>query len=90
TPYVNFLPPEILMFDESKMLVALRNHPPDFVLLTARSMGEYGVKPFGTDPGFGKQIMDWVKLNYSLVEQIAADPEAKHPFDIKILRRAPE
>ena len=90
TPYINFMPPEMLMFDESKMLAAIRNHPPDFVLLTARSTGEYGVKSFGSDPDFGKQIMDWVKLNYSLMEQIAPDPEAKRPFDIKILRRVPE
>jgi dolichyl-phosphate-mannose-protein mannosyltransferase len=90
TPYINFMPPEMLMFDESKILAAIRNHPPDFVLLTARSTGEYGVKSFGSEPGFGKQIMDWVKLNYSLMEQIAADPEAKHPFNIKILRRVPE
>ena len=88
TPYINFMPPEMLIFGEARMLAAIQEHPPDFILLTLRSTGEFGVKSFGSDPSYGKQILDWVKTNYSLVEEVAAGPESKKPFDIKILKRA--
>jgi len=41
-----------------------------------------------TDAVYGKQIMEWVDSNYSMVEELASEPPTKKPFEIKILKRS--
>ncbi len=82
TPYINFMPPELSIFGERNILTAMQENPPDFVLLVPKDTSEYGVAPFGDDPNYGMEIMEWVKQEYAAIDSL--------PSRITILkRRAP-
>ena len=61
-PYLTFLPTDLLMFDEQRMLEAFRTHPPDVIVLIPRDTGEYGAKFFGRD--YAQAMWTWVQSNY--------------------------
>jgi hypothetical protein len=69
TPYINFMPPELIMFGESKIVAAFDSDPPDWIVLTDRHAPEYGYELLGTD--YGLKIKDWIQPRYVLVEQVA-------------------
>jgi hypothetical protein len=58
TRYVNYMPPELLMFGEERMLAELRSAAPAAVVLLHKSTAEYGYPWFGVDyaRGFGTWI----------------------------------
>ena len=61
-PYTNFMPPELLLYGEEKILSDLKANPPAGVILVHKVTAEYGFPLFGTD--YGNLIMDWVEANY--------------------------
>jgi hypothetical protein len=63
TPYINFMPPEMVIFGEGKMIGAFRAHPPDFILLLDRDVDEYGFKAFGQD--YAPELYRWIIGKYS-------------------------
>lgn len=63
TPYVNFMPPELLFYGEEWILRAFEANPPDIVLLTHKNTSEYGLPWFGRD--YGQSLMRWVMDNYA-------------------------
>lgn len=75
------------LFGEEMIRASIQAHPPDFILLTPKDMSEYGADPFDVDPRFGRQILQWVDSNYSMVEDVAAEPPTTKDFDIKIFKR---
>jgi hypothetical protein len=62
TPYVNFNPPDLLLFAEKNMLGALRRRPPDFILIVHKQTSEFGVNFFGRD--YGRAIYQWIATHY--------------------------
>jgi hypothetical protein len=86
TPYINFMPTELSIFGEASMLKAFQSHPPDFIILVQKDTSEYGVGPFGMDPGYGKMIMDWVGNYYESVWQVVGEPATDNHFGISILK----
>jgi hypothetical protein len=62
TPYINFMPPEFVIFGEEEMVHAFRRRPPDFVLVMRRNVAEYGYHRFGQD--YGQDLFGWIKDNY--------------------------
>jgi hypothetical protein len=62
TPYVNFNPPDLLLFGEDHMLAALRRRPPDDILIVHKQTSEFGVPFFGRD--YGQSIYQWITGNY--------------------------
>ena len=86
TPYINFMPTELSIFGEASMLKAFQSHPPDFIILVEKDTSEYGVGPFGVDPGYGKLIMDWVGNHYETVWQVVRQPLTEHDFRISIVK----
>ena len=54
-PFINFMPPELLMFGEDSILHALEEAPPDFIALVHKNTAEYGARFFGTH--YGQRIM---------------------------------
>ncbi len=68
TPYVNFMPPEIIMFGEGRMVQAFAANPPDWIVLTDRHAPEYGYELLGTD--YGLEITGWIQPNYDLVAEV--------------------
>ena len=60
--YINYMPPEVLMFGEQRIVADLSAHPPDLVLLVHKSTAEYGLPWFGKD--YGSAIAAWVRGRY--------------------------
>jgi hypothetical protein len=85
TPFVNFMPPELIMFGEDAMLEAFRVDPPELVLVANRPAHEYGLRLLGRD--YGVRLMGWVEQNYELVEQLREPSIAGEPYSFGLLLR---
>jgi hypothetical protein len=87
TPYINFMPPELIIFGETRILNAFKAQAPDFIILIHKDTKEYGADFFGTNPVYGKATMDWIRLNYTPVWQVLAEPLQDDHFGIKVMQR---
>lgn len=87
TPYVNFNPPDLLLFGENRMLAAMNATPPDYVFLVHKDTSEFGEKFFGRD--YGRRLFAWIAENYR--EQplpmlnLGAEPLRGNRFGIRLL-----
>jgi hypothetical protein len=85
-PYVNFNPPDLLLFGESKMLASLKAHPPDFVFIVHKDTTEFGVPFFGVD--YGRDLYAWIMTNYRQAPtpvDLGAPPLRDKRFGIRLL-----
>lgn len=87
TPYTVFCLPEMTAFGEANMLAAYVKSPPDYIVLVHRDMSEYGVKYFGQQPGFGYDIMKWMRANYSPLWLYGNEPLVTNKFGILMMKR---
>jgi len=63
TRHINFMPPELEMFGESRIRRELREAPdPAACVLVHKDTREYGVALFGID--YGEALMGWVRRRY--------------------------
>ncbi len=85
TRFVNFMPPELVFFDEEKIVAEIASAPPDFVALVHRPTTDYG-HPFIGD-GYGEPIMEWIRAHYTEVRRIEDDPFEPDPkaFGVSVL-----
>jgi len=65
---VNFLPPEMIMWGERRILGACRAHPPDWVVIMNRGVSEYGYRFFGDD--YARDLYSWIETNYEVVDRV--------------------
>jgi len=86
SPYLNFMMGEMIVLGERRILDDLKARPSDYVILVDNDPSEFGVGPFGTDPRYGQQIMDWVNQHYTPVTVIGGEPFQRRDFGIKILK----
>jgi hypothetical protein len=92
-PYLTFLPPDLIMFDEQAMLEALKKQPPDFIALMHRPVGEYGFAAFGGD--YAQSFLKWMMDHYDFQHPVVFGdlpylqrPEDQRPyFGILIVSR---
>ena len=90
TPYVNFMPPELILFGEAEILGALEARPPGAVVLAHKDTSEYGYPYFGTD--YAASIGGWVR---ELYRHVWTDPRGGPPlqrgtdFGLSLLERKP-
>jgi 4-amino-4-deoxy-L-arabinose transferase-like glycosyltransferase len=63
TPHISFMPLELELTGESRIVADLVARPPDRVLWVARDVQEYGYRAFG-EPGYGNQIIGWLRSDY--------------------------
>jgi len=89
TPCVDWNPNMLQVFGESNMTAAFEKTPPDYVALVEWKPFEFGVDYFGRDPGYGMEIMQWIKARYQPVQLIGQEPLQNGLFGIKILKREP-
>jgi len=85
--YVNFTVGEMLVFGEQRFFDDLKARPPDYVILVDKDTAEFGVGPFGADPRYGQEIMDWVNRRYTPIALVGDEPLQGRDFGIKILKR---
>jgi len=74
TPFINFMPPELIIFGEDTIVAGFEATPPDWIVLTDRHAPEYGLDLLGTD--YGLKIIGWVRRNYRLEAEVV-DPAAQ-------------
>ncbi|HUL71676.1 MAG TPA: glycosyltransferase family 39 protein [Vicinamibacterales bacterium] len=85
-PEINFMMTEAIVFGEAPILEAFHARPPDYVMLVDKDTSEFGVGAFGSDPSFGRRIMDWVAQHYDVVFGLGEEPFRHRGFGIKILK----
>ena len=86
TPYVNFMPPELVLFGEAAMLAALEGAPPDAICIVHKDTSEYGVRFFGRD--YGQALRAWVDRRYAPAGGWGDEPLAPGTgFGIRLLER---
>ncbi len=61
--YVNYMPPELLMFGEGQMVADLRSAAPAAIVLLHKNTGEYGFPWFGKD--YGRRFGEWLEADYT-------------------------
>jgi hypothetical protein len=89
TPYVNFMPPEMILFGEEAWLAALRSAPPDLVFLVHKDTSEYGYPFFGRD--YGAAVTDWVREAYRPAGLLGDEPlEPGALFGMRLFARGRE
>lgn len=87
TPYINFMPPELIMFGEDTIVEALETSPPDVIVLIKRSTKEYGFETLGN--GYGTELMRWVTARYPIVESLEAPATRGQNFGRALILRGP-
>jgi hypothetical protein len=86
TPYVNFMPPEMLFFGESTIVAAFRAHPPDLVMIAHKDTSEYGAPFFGAD--YARDLSTWLHQNYDVARTFGGPPlKPGSVFGIAVLVR---
>jgi hypothetical protein len=86
TPYLNFMPPELLLFGEDRIRGALDAAAPTWLVLVHKDTSEYGVPLFGRD--YGRPFPPWIATHYEVVETIGDPPlQPGSRFGLAVLRR---
>lgn len=85
TPYINFMPPELIIFGEDEIVDSFKRYSPDFFIFIDKDTSVYGYKYFGKD--YGTKIYQWVLVNYKELMTIGHEPFSGKGFGIKILKR---
>lgn len=69
TPYINLMPPELLIHGEDRILESWRDAPPDWVLWWPKDTREYGRGDFGLTGGYAARLGEWIENRYELVRR---------------------
>jgi hypothetical protein len=85
TRYVNFNPPDLLLFGEPNMLAALKKSPPDFIMIVHKDTSEFGHPYFGRD--YGRSLYDWIENHYGEAWLLGNEPLQGHHFGIRVMTR---
>ena len=86
TRFVNFMPPELVLFGEDRMIAELELDPPEVVVLMHKSTAEYGYEFFGRD--YGRRLASWIRRRYLRGGIIAQPPlQPGTVFGMQILER---
>ncbi|HEV8114017.1 MAG TPA: glycosyltransferase family 39 protein [Planctomycetota bacterium] len=84
--YINYMPPEVIMFGEDRILADFERTPPDLVAIVHKPTAEYGLPWFGAD--YGARLMAFVGERYMPVGLIGGEPlRPETTFGIRILAR---
>jgi hypothetical protein len=63
TPFINFMPPEFLLFGGNNWLTSFQNNPPKLIVFIPKDTSEYGLGEFGV--GYGRLLAKWGSENYT-------------------------
>ncbi len=72
TQLVNFMPPELSMFEQREIIAAMEQAPPAVVVLVKRPTDIYGYPFFGE--GYGEELLAWVRANYERELLVGHEP----------------
>lgn len=89
TPILFWDPIVLSVFDQSTMTARFEAAPPDYVLLVEQDHSEFGVRYFGSTPGYGLDLMQWIKKNYKAVLIVGNEPLRDGRFGLEFFKRIP-
>jgi len=72
TRYINYMPPELLMYGEAEMLAELRAAAPAAIVLLHKDTGEYGFRWFGRD--YARRFGEWIGGGYEPGALLGEEP----------------
>jgi hypothetical protein len=91
TPCLFWDPNSMAIWGQAAMTSRFESTPPDYVLLVEQDQSEFGVGYFGSYPGYGVELMQWINQNYKVAVLFGDVPLRNGGFGIEILQRlAPE
>jgi hypothetical protein len=86
TPCLFWDPNVMALFGQDTMTARFEASSPDYVMLVEqRDLGVY----FGNSPGYGVDLMTWIKQNYKVMVVIGNEPLRDGRFGVEILKRLP-
>ena len=85
TPYGVFDPVEFAIYGEDRVLVSLKTHMPDYVVLAHVDLREQGARFFGRD--YGQQISAWIHAQYREETLFGSPPLQDDQFGLLLLKR---
>ncbi len=86
TSHTNFMPPEVILYGEDRILSDFLRSPPDYVVVVHKDTTEYGFPLFGQD--YGRDLHAWVLENYEPVRLFGNRPlRDVRRFGIEIRKR---
>ena len=86
TPHNNFMPPELIIYGEERILADFRASPPDYIAVVHKDTTEYGFPLFGQD--YAQRFYAWIEANYTRVHRTGKAPLVKtKQFGIDLLKR---
>ncbi len=80
TQYINFMPPEEILFGDAAWAAAFATSPPDVILSVPKDVSEYGRGPFGI--GYGVELYEWIAARYGSSEVLRMENIS---FEIDVL-----
>ena len=83
TPYINFMPPEMVLFGQDRMLEAIRVGRPELVAMVPKTTDEYGF-PRGFGKDFGQDLLAWLNAQYAPLFRTAGRPTSRGQFIITV------
>ncbi len=87
TPDLDWNPTMFPVFSQDEMNVAFEKSPPDYICVVEWRSYDFGVGYFGSEPGYGVELMQWIGRNYRPVYLAGSEPLKNGLFGIKILQR---
>jgi hypothetical protein len=88
TPYVCLTPSEIEAYGEANIKAAYVRTPPDYIILVSEDASDWKLGYFGTQHGYGYDIMQWIRANYTPVWGLGPEPLQTRRFGIRILKKS--
>ena len=89
TPDLDWNPTMFTVFGQENMTAAFEKNPPDYVLLVEWTPYEFQIGEFGHYPGYGVELVQWIRNNYQPVQLFGSEPLKNGLFGIEILKRIP-
>ncbi|HEX9048782.1 MAG TPA: hypothetical protein VF988_17285, partial [Verrucomicrobiae bacterium] len=86
TPCLIWDPNVMTVFGQARMTECFKATPPDYVLIVELDESGLGHRYLG-QPGFGRELMQWIKENYETMQVIGHEPMKNAGFGVKILKR---
>jgi hypothetical protein len=84
TPYVNFMPPEVILFGQERMVRALSSRPAGLVAIVPKGMGEYGYRGLRD---YAPAVAGWLNSHYVPLDRPPGPRPARGEFTITLARR---
>jgi len=89
TPCLFWEPCVMAMFGQNAMTSRFEAAAPDYIVLVEQYHSSFGVGYFGSYPGYGVDLMQWIKRNYQVVFLTGNEPLKDGRFGVEILKRLP-